>query len=51
MILYGLIAFGEKLINSRIFLIELKSLEKELIGGYIEATGLVSVCNEKHMNG
>jgi nucleoside phosphorylase len=44
---FGLIASGEKLINSKEFIAELKLKEKELIGGDMEAAGLASVCTEK----
>jgi nucleoside phosphorylase len=46
---FGLLASGEKLINSREFLLELKIIEKELIGGDMEAAGLASVCIDKHI--
>jgi nucleoside phosphorylase/ribosomal protein S13 len=47
---FGLIASGEKLVNSKNFLDELKTKEKELIGGDMEAAGLVSVCYDKHID-
>lgn len=44
---FGLIASGEKLINSVEMMSSLKDREPELIGGDMEAAGLVSVCEEK----
>lgn len=44
---FGLIASGEKLINSPEMMGQLKTREPELIGGDMEAAGLVSVCEEK----
>lgn len=44
---FGLIASGEKLINSPEMIEDLKRREPELIGGDMEASGLVSVCEEK----
>lgn len=47
---FGLLASGEKLINSEQFLAKLKESEKEIIGGDMEAAGLVSVCSDKHID-
>ncbi len=44
---FGLIASGEKLINSKKMLDKLKKSEPELIGGDMEAAGLASVCTKK----
>lgn len=44
---FGLIASGEKLINSKKMLDKLKKSEPELIGGDMEAAGLASVCAKK----
>lgn len=44
---FGLIASGEKLINSVEKLNELIELEPEIIGGDMEAAGLAGVCTEK----
>lgn len=46
---FGLLASGEKLVNSKEFLESLKSQEAEVIGGEMEAAGLASVCNEKNI--
>jgi len=46
---FGLFASGEKLVNSREFLLELLSIEKEIIGGDMEAAGLASACYERHI--
>lgn len=46
-IYFGLFASGEKLVNSKEFLDSLKNQEAEVIGGEMEAAGLVSVCSEK----
>lgn len=48
-IYFGLFASGEKLVNSKEFLDSLKNQEAEIIGGEMEAAGLVSVCNEKNI--
>lgn len=40
---FGVIASGEKLVNSEEFVIELMNQEPELIGGEMEGVGLVSV--------
>jgi nucleoside phosphorylase/ribosomal protein S13 len=50
MVHFGLLASGEKLINSKKYLNELKSIEPELIGGDMEAAGLVSVCYNNHID-
>lgn len=44
---FGLIASGEKLINSVEKLRELIDLEPEIIGGDMEAAGLATVCTDK----
>lgn len=44
---FGLIASGEKLINSPEMMRNLREREPELIGGDMEAAGLASVCEEK----
>jgi nucleoside phosphorylase len=44
---FGLLASGEKLVNSKEFLNDLKIREPEIIGGEMEASGLVSVCIDK----
>lgn len=44
---FGLFASGKKLVNSQEFLRQLKDREKEIIGGEMEAAGLVSVCSDK----
>ncbi len=41
---FGLMASGEKLVNSDEFLSDLRSSEPEFIGGDMEAAGLCSVC-------
>jgi len=48
-IYFGLLASGEKLVNSKEFLEMLKSQEVEIIGGEMEAAGLVSVCSDKNI--
>ena len=40
---FGLIASGEKLVDSKRFLNQLKKREPEIIGGEMEGAGLVSV--------
>ncbi len=47
---FGLFASGEKLINSENFINNLKHQEPEIIGGDMEACGLLSVCNEKKID-
>lgn len=44
---FGLIASGEKLVNSSEIMDNLKMREPELIGGDMEVAGLASVCEEK----
>jgi nucleoside phosphorylase len=44
---FGLFASGDKLVNSEKFMYQLKEREKEIIGGEMEAVGLVSVCSDK----
>ncbi|NLJ70216.1 MAG: 5'-methylthioadenosine/S-adenosylhomocysteine nucleosidase [Clostridiaceae bacterium] len=48
-IYFGLLASGEKLVNSKEFLESLRNQETEVIGGEMEAAGLASVCNEKNI--
>lgn len=47
---FGLIASGEKLVNSPSMLGDLETREPELIGGDMEAAGMVSVCEEKRVD-
>lgn len=44
---FGLIASGEKLINSQPMIDDLKVREPEVLGGDMEAAGLVSVCEDE----
>ena len=46
---FGLLASGEKLINSESELKKLKSDEPEIIGGDMEAAGIASVCNDQRI--
>lgn len=46
---FGLIASGEKLVNSLQMMENLKEREPELIGGDMEVAGLASVCEEKNI--
>lgn len=46
---FGLIASGEKLVNSEEFMYQLKAREEEIVGGDMEAAGLVSVCLDKRI--
>lgn len=47
---FGLMASGEKLVNSDEFLSDLQNSEPELIGGDMEAAGLCSVCSSKKID-
>lgn len=47
---FGLFASGEKLFNSKEALVQLKEHEKEIIGGDMEAAGLVSFCSDKNLD-
>lgn len=47
---FGLIASGEKLVNSSEMMSNLREREPELIGGDMEAAGLASVCEEKKVD-
>lgn len=46
---FGLIASGEKLVDTPSMMEDLKRREPELIGGDMEAAGMVSVCEEKNV--
>lgn len=47
---FGVIASGEKLVNSKEVIQDLRSREPEFIGGDMEAAGLVSVCQDKKLD-
>lgn len=47
---FGLMASGEKLVNSPDEIENLRNLEPEIIGGDMEAAGVASVCNEKKLD-
>ncbi|GLC79668.1 5'-methylthioadenosine/S-adenosylhomocysteine nucleosidase family protein [Lacrimispora brassicae] len=47
---FGVIASGEKLVNSKELIQDLRNREPEFIGGDMEAAGLVSVCQDKRVD-